>query len=525
MLFRAGALTLVGLGETGAVAHAVIRGEDVVLARERGGATLGAQRSRGRRGGSRRRTARSRASRSRWKAFLWWPQSRPGPSRELGLLPGVARSGDNKGDGGAPLLTEAPALLLARRATRLMSRGRHEPPSRPPQPQLNVPTKDRGDRRCGTCRSHCRIRASRAHGRPPRRARADARHRRHRADLQLQGQPHRHRRPPVLLEGPARDVVVVLHHAPSGQARRGHRGAGPRHRLRGGVGGAPLRARADGRLRGRCDATVAPPWPAACACARSAGSLPIPRRDDEVLLHRPRLSRIYYKRHFFPYPIGITLTVARRLGLLNTALIGAELHEGAAVPEAGRDVPRRVLRQPLRPAPLRDVLPRLHGEGVGRALRRDPRRLGRPAREGPLAQEGRRARGEGPPVERLPEGAAGARDEPHHALLLPEVRARPDVGDRRGRDHEGRRRDPARLLRRRRQHRRRSRDRGGGRGSGDGRALAHGLRLLLLDDAREGAREADHAGTAGGGARGRRTGSCTATSSPSGCCSRSSTCR
>ena len=39
MLFRAGALTLVGLGETAAVAHAVIRGEDVVLARERGGAT------------------------------------------------------------------------------------------------------------------------------------------------------------------------------------------------------------------------------------------------------------------------------------------------------------------------------------------------------------------------------------------------------------------------------------------------------------------------------------------------------
>ncbi|MEO6525375.1 MAG: NAD(P)/FAD-dependent oxidoreductase [Gemmatimonadaceae bacterium] len=49
---------------------------------------------------------------------------------------------------------------------------------------------------------------------------------------------------------------------------------------------------------------------------------PDPEKDDEVLLHRPRLSRIYYKRHFFPYPIGITLTVARRLGLLNTALIG-----------------------------------------------------------------------------------------------------------------------------------------------------------------------------------------------------------
>ena len=49
---------------------------------------------------------------------------------------------------------------------------------------------------------------------------------------------------------------------------------------------------------------------------------PDPERTDEVMLQRPRLSRIFYKRHFFPYPIGITLTVARRLGLLNTALIG-----------------------------------------------------------------------------------------------------------------------------------------------------------------------------------------------------------
>jgi protoporphyrinogen oxidase len=49
---------------------------------------------------------------------------------------------------------------------------------------------------------------------------------------------------------------------------------------------------------------------------------PDPELTDEVMLHRPRLSRIYYKRHFFPYPIGITFTVARRLGLLNTALIG-----------------------------------------------------------------------------------------------------------------------------------------------------------------------------------------------------------
>ena len=37
MLFRSGSLALVGLGESAAVSHAVIRGEDVVLARERTG--------------------------------------------------------------------------------------------------------------------------------------------------------------------------------------------------------------------------------------------------------------------------------------------------------------------------------------------------------------------------------------------------------------------------------------------------------------------------------------------------------
>ena len=49
---------------------------------------------------------------------------------------------------------------------------------------------------------------------------------------------------------------------------------------------------------------------------------PDPEREHQVMLQRPRLSRIFYRRHFFPYPIVITLTVAKRLGLLNTFLIG-----------------------------------------------------------------------------------------------------------------------------------------------------------------------------------------------------------
>jgi protoporphyrinogen oxidase len=59
---------------------------------------------------------------------------------------------------------------------------------------------------------------------------------------------------------------------------------------------------------------------------------PDPEVEDEVMLHRPRLSRIYYKRHFFPYPIGITFTVARRLGLVNTALIGLSYCKAQLMP-------------------------------------------------------------------------------------------------------------------------------------------------------------------------------------------------
>lgn len=49
---------------------------------------------------------------------------------------------------------------------------------------------------------------------------------------------------------------------------------------------------------------------------------PDPEKEDNVMLQRPRISRIFYRKHFFPYPIGITLMVARRLGFFNTFLIG-----------------------------------------------------------------------------------------------------------------------------------------------------------------------------------------------------------
>jgi protoporphyrinogen oxidase len=51
-------------------------------------------------------------------------------------------------------------------------------------------------------------------------------------------------------------------------------------------------------------------------------SAPDPEKEDNVMLQRPRTSRIFYRKNFFPYPIAITLSVARRLGLWNTFMIG-----------------------------------------------------------------------------------------------------------------------------------------------------------------------------------------------------------
>ncbi|MCK5018431.1 MAG: NAD(P)/FAD-dependent oxidoreductase, partial [Candidatus Peribacteraceae bacterium] len=58
-----------------------------------------------------------------------------------------------------------------------------------------------------------------------------------------------------------------------------------------------------------------------------------PEKEDDVMLQRPRISRIFYNRNFFPYPIGITLKVAGRLGWINTFLIGMSYIKAQIFPE------------------------------------------------------------------------------------------------------------------------------------------------------------------------------------------------
>ena len=59
---------------------------------------------------------------------------------------------------------------------------------------------------------------------------------------------------------------------------------------------------------------------------------PNPEYEDDVMLQRPRLSRIFWRGHFFPYPLSITLRVAWRLGLVNTALIALSYLKAQAFP-------------------------------------------------------------------------------------------------------------------------------------------------------------------------------------------------
>jgi protoporphyrinogen oxidase len=65
---------------------------------------------------------------------------------------------------------------------------------------------------------------------------------------------------------------------------------------------------------------------------------PDPEEEDAVMLQRPRISRIFYRRNFFPYPIGITLLVARRLGLWNTVLIGLSYVKAQLWPPADQSM-------------------------------------------------------------------------------------------------------------------------------------------------------------------------------------------
>ena len=69
---------------------------------------------------------------------------------------------------------------------------------------------------------------------------------------------------------------------------------------------------------------------------------------DERLLVRPRLSRIYFLRKFFDYPISLSANTMRNLGAIRIVKIGVSYLLCLAVPAQPRTQPRRLLRQSIR---------------------------------------------------------------------------------------------------------------------------------------------------------------------------------
>jgi protoporphyrinogen oxidase len=57
-----------------------------------------------------------------------------------------------------------------------------------------------------------------------------------------------------------------------------------------------------------------------------------PKTNDRVMLIRSRKSRIYFQRKFFDYPLSLSLDTIRKLGLLETMLIGLSYTKSALFP-------------------------------------------------------------------------------------------------------------------------------------------------------------------------------------------------
>lgn len=62
------------------------------------------------------------------------------------------------------------------------------------------------------------------------------------------------------------------------------------------------------------------------------GPAPDPTTEDRVMLLRSRLSRIYFLRQFFSYPISLSLDTIRKLGLFKTAWIGVSYFRSVLFP-------------------------------------------------------------------------------------------------------------------------------------------------------------------------------------------------
>jgi protoporphyrinogen oxidase len=59
---------------------------------------------------------------------------------------------------------------------------------------------------------------------------------------------------------------------------------------------------------------------------------PDPEKDDKVMLNRSRLSRIFFTRKFFDYPVALNWNTLSNLGFKNTIKIGLSYFKASLEP-------------------------------------------------------------------------------------------------------------------------------------------------------------------------------------------------
>ena len=89
-------------------------------------------------------------------------------------------------------------------------------------------------------------------------------------------------------------------------------------------------------------------------CRLKAGG-PDPESADEVMLTRRRVSRIYYHKKFFDYPVRMNANTIRNMGLVTTLEAGMQLSGGDGA-QIARGFAGELLHQPLRQEALLHVL-------------------------------------------------------------------------------------------------------------------------------------------------------------------------
>ena len=94
------------------------------------------------------------------------------------------------------------------------------------------------------------------------------------------------------------------------------------------------------------------------------------------------MSRIYYRGHFFDYPLR-PANALRGLGPLEAARVVASYLHCPALPDRDESTFDAWVSNRFGPAPLRDLLQDLHREGLGHALLGDQRDLGGAAHQEP----------------------------------------------------------------------------------------------------------------------------------------------